>query len=180
MKPSPPSSVKLFCGILYVAQESCEQAQISLESAFSSIDYVSPAFDFDSSDYYEKEMGAPIKRRFISFEKLIHPGALPQIKLKTNLFEVDFSVEARRKVNFDPGYMDFNKVILASAKYNSQKIYLDSGIYADPTLWYEKGRFKPYPHAFPDFKNGMYNQVFLDIRTLMKAASKNQEANVHR
>jgi len=57
---------------------------------------------------------------------------------------------------------------LASAKYNSQKIYIDLGIYADSTLWYEKGNYLPYPYSFPDFKMDLYNKVFLHIRALYK------------
>jgi hypothetical protein len=65
--------------------------------------------------------------------------------------------------------MDLNKVVLASAKYNGQKIYLDHGIYADPTLWYEKGSFHPYPYSFPDFKTGEYIETFIQIRALYKS-----------
>lgn len=74
----------------------------------------------------------------------------------------------KRKINLGPGYMDFDKVVLASAKYNAQKIYLSQGIYADPTLWYEKGVFTACPFAFPDFKTDLYHKIFLHIRSLYK------------
>jgi hypothetical protein len=95
-----------------------------------------------------------------------------KIKIKTNEIEDLVAVKGKRKVNLDPGYMDFNKVILASAKYNGQKIYLDLGIYADPTLSFEKGNFNPYPYSFPDFKTGEYNETFLQIRALYKKGRK--------
>ena len=59
-------------------------------------------------------------------------------------------------------------VELPSSVDNSQNIYLGSGIYADPTLWYEKGAFQPYPYSFPDFKTGLYDKTFLHIRALFK------------
>jgi hypothetical protein len=68
--------------------------------------------------------------------------------------------------------MDTCKVILASAKYNGQKIYMARGIYADLTLYYEKGSFHPYPWSFPDFKSGQYNRPFLRIRELYKVQLK--------
>jgi len=68
--------------------------------------------------------------------------------------------------------MDVCKVILASAKYNGQKIYLTDGIYADPTLHYEKGHFHPYPWSFPDFKTGQYERTFTRIRELYKAGRR--------
>ncbi|NIR47226.1 DUF4416 family protein [candidate division KSB1 bacterium] len=97
------------------------------------------------------------------------------MKTETNKIEERLLVDGKRKVNLDPGYMDYNKVILASAKYNSQKIYLGRGIYADPTLWYEKGEFEPYPYSFPDFKTKMYSSVFLHIRALFKGQRRKSD-----
>jgi hypothetical protein len=168
MIPTDPEPVKFFVAILYSDVDLFEKAIGLLERKFGRIDYRSPAFEFKVTDYYQAEMGGPIYRKFVSFEKLINPGELAAIKIATNQLEDDLAVDGRRKVNLDPGYMDFHKVILASGKYNSQKIYLDRGIYADPTLWYEKGEFMPYPLSFPDFKAGVYNQTFLHIRGLFK------------
>jgi hypothetical protein len=78
----------------------------------------------------------------------------------------------RRRVNLDPGIMDYDKFVLASAKYNGQKVYLDRGIWADLTLHYEKGRFDPYPWSFPDFKSRIYDGAFMEIRQLYKKQRK--------
>ena len=71
-------------------------------------------------------------------------------------------------MNIDCGYIDYDKVVLASAKYNGNKIYLDYGIWADLTLFFEKGKFYPYPWSFPDFRSGMYDAVFVEMRTRYK------------
>jgi hypothetical protein len=168
MQPTEPDPVKLFVGILYSNQEPLQKAIHILEQQFGRIDYKSPEFEFNITDYYKDEMGWPIFRKFVSFANLINPTDIARIKIETNEIEDRLAAEGKRQVNLDPGYMDYNKVILASAKYNSQKIYLDLGIYADPTLWYEKGKFLPYPYSFPDFKSDLYNQVFLHIRALYK------------
>lgn len=140
---------------------------------YGSIDSQSTEFPFDQTDYYLQEMGGPIVRFFISFEKLIHPKSLAQIKIKTNAIEEKIAVKGNRCVNLDPGYMDYDKVVLASAKYNGQKIYLDHGIWADLTLHFKRGHFEPYPWSFPDFKRGLYNNAFLKIRQIYKAQRKN-------
>ncbi len=168
MDPAAPNPVKLFIGALYTEMDLFEKAAGALQALFGQIDYRSPEFLFAASDYYKTEMGWPIFRRFVSFQQLINPGELAGIKIATNEIEANFAVCGARKVNLDPGYMDFNKVVLASAKFSGQKIYLNDGIYADPTLWFEKGEFEPYAWAFPDFKSGEYNAAFAHIRTLYK------------
>jgi hypothetical protein len=130
---------------------------------------------FEVTDYYQDEMGWGIQRIFLSFQRLIDPAGLADIKIDTNRIEDELAVDGRRKVNLDPGYMDVCKVVLASAKYNGQKIYLEKGIYADPTLHYQKGHFEPYPWSFPDFKDGRYESVFLRIRELYKVARRGHE-----
>ncbi len=168
MKPAEPTPVKLVCGILFSDEGLLEQALQSLATAFGRIDYKSPLYAFDCTDYYVAEMGAPIYRQFVSFHDLIHPGRLASIKIACNQMEESLAMVGRRKVNLDPGYMDYDKLVLASAKYNSQKIYLDQGIYADPTLRYERGHYVPAPYAFPDFKSGQYQEAFLHIRAKYK------------
>ncbi len=168
MKPTAPEPVKLFVAALYGDSLLLQQALELLEQKFGTIDYKSPEFEFNVSDYYRYEMGAPLFRKIVSFYKLIDPKEIAAIKIATNEIEDHLAAAGKRRVNLDPGYMDYNKVILASAKYNGQKIYLDLGIYADPSLWYERGEFKPYPYCFPDFKTGVYNPAFLHIRALFK------------
>ncbi len=168
MKPTEPEPVKLFVGILYTDESLLEKAITLVVQNFGETDFESPEFEFTSSDYYKAEMGWPIFREFVSFHNLINPKELAKIKIETNKIEDELTEKNMRKVNLDPGYMDYNKVVLASAKFNAQKIYLDHGIYADPTLWYEKGKFEPYPFAFPDFKTNLYEKTFQHIRFLYK------------
>ncbi len=168
MIPQDPIPVKLICGILYSDDLLLEAAFRALSEQFSRIDYTSPVYPFNVTDYYVPEMGAPIWRLFCSFRDLVNPGTLAGIKIACNRIEEDLAVAGQRKVNLDPGYMDWDKMVLASAKYNAHKIYLDQGIYADLTLRYERGVYHPAPYAFPDFKSGQYNEAFLRIRAKYK------------
>ncbi len=168
MQPNEPTPVKLICGILYSDEALLERAISLLTGRYGRIDYRSSLFPFTITGYYVPEMGSPIWRLFCSFQPLVNPKDLAGIKIACNALEEELAVDGRRKVNLDPGYMDYDKLVLASAKYNAQKIYLDFGIYADPTLHYEKGVYHPAPFAFPDFKSGEYNEAFLRIRARYK------------
>jgi hypothetical protein len=168
VKPTEPVPVKLICGLLYSDADLAEQALLRLSRLFGRIDYKSPMYPFTITDYYNAEMGTPILRQFISFQELIHPLRLPQIKIACNAVEEALAISAMRKVNLDPGYMDYDKLILASAKYNGHKVYLDQGIYADVTMRFEHGGYQAAAYAFPDFKTGQYQQAFLHIRARYK------------
>ena len=187
MKPEEPGPVKLVVGVLYSDAGVLEKGLSLLSEAYGPIDYRSPIFPFDQTDYYVPEMGSPILRIFVSHERLVHPRDLARIKIETNRMEEDLSIPLPaasgrvgnlqdaaniRKVNFDPGILDYDKFVLASAKYNGQKIYLDLGIWADLTLHYEKGRFDPYPWSFPDFKSGRYDAAFTEMRRRFKDQRK--------
>ncbi|MBN2411396.1 DUF4416 family protein [candidate division KSB1 bacterium] len=173
MIPTDPTPVKLFCGILYSDNELLQKAVWLLKERYGDIDYKSKMFPFDMTSYYETEMGSPIYRVFYSFTRLINPKLLAQIKIECNRIEDDLAHDNQRKVNLDPGYMDYDKVVLASAKYKGHKIYLDFGIYADPTLRYEKGHYTPGEWCFPDFKTGLYEKDFMEIRAKYKDQLKN-------
>jgi hypothetical protein len=172
LRPDEPGLVKLFCGILYSSSGALSAACSLLKDSFGIMDYRSPEYPFNVTDYYVPEMGKSIIRLFVSFEKLVHPGMLASIKIETNRIEESIAEQGKRKVNLDPGYLDYDKAVLASAKYNGQKIYLDHGIWADLTLHFEKGRFDPYPWSFPDFKSGLYDQDFLNMRQIYKMQKK--------
>jgi len=164
--------VKLFAGVLYTEGELLQPAKLKLETNYGPTDFESESFEFAISEYYRPEMGWPIYRLFWSFETLINPKQIARIKVECNAIEDAIAVDGKRKINIDPGYMDYDKIVLASAKYNGQKVYLDFGIYADLTLHYEKGDFYPYPWSFPDFKSSTYNKTFLRMREIFKMQRK--------
>ncbi len=170
--PETVKPVKLIVAVLYAEATRLQLAQQELAKAFGEIDCTSSHFSFEATNYYFNEMGAPIFRLFYSFDRLISPEDLAAIKLRTNDIEQALAVDGKRCVNLDPGYLDTDKFVLASAKYHGYKIYLRNGIWADMTLHYEKGRFTAMPWSFPDFKSGAYEKEFLRMREIYKKQLK--------
>ena len=88
------------------------------------------------------------------------------MKLLCNGIETELSRDGKRTVNLDAGYLDHNKVLLASAKEAGQKIYLDKGIYADLAGRYKGGHYQPFEWSFPDFRDGRYDGELLKMRSV--------------
>jgi len=158
--------VKLIVGMIAGREELFELSQTELSSKFGMIDYESEILPFVHTDYYEKEMGKHLKRRFVSFQKPFDPEKLAEIKLFTNQLEEKFSLEDNRQINLDPGYLSLSKLVLATTKDYSHRIYLREGIYAEVTLYYQDKTFKPYPWTYPDYKTKDYQEVFSQIRQI--------------
>jgi hypothetical protein len=164
--------VKLFVVTLHRDAAILESVTLELIKLFGPIDWQSEDFPFDVTDYYEKEMGSKLLRKFLSFENLIMPDEIAEIKICTNELENKYRDENRRKINLDPGYLDTYKVVLASTKFGGQKIYIGKGIYADMTLVMYKGQWEGFAWGFPDFKSRRYDEVLSKIRDLYKARER--------
>ena len=165
---TPVQPVQLIAGVLYANAGLLEQVEEALAARISPIELRSEPFAFDVTGYYGPEMGGDLKRVLYAFRDLVGPETIADVKLATNDVEAYFAASGRRRVNIDPGYIDFHKLVLASAKFLGQKIYIGKGIYADPTLYYDKG-WKPHPWGFPDFKDGRYNDFLTRVRGAYKA-----------
>ncbi len=169
-----PLQVKLISGIITGEVNNLDITQKALARKFGAIDYKSPIYDFNLTDYYQKEMGPELKRQFLSFYKLIDPAVLAEAKLLTNKVERRFSKEGRRLINIDPGYVTASKLVLATTKNYSHRIYLKKGIYAEATLYFKDGAFNPWEWTYPDYKTEGYIETFNRIRKIYMEQIKGQ------
>ena len=161
--------VKLFAALLYRESGPLEEARAALRRKFGEEDFISEPSPFDHTDFYEPEMGAPLFRLFVSYRKLVPPSELVGAKLEAERIENTLCrADGGRQVNIDPGTLDYQKVVLASFKYQGQKIYLGEKVWADLTLYYRKGGWSKFEWTFPDFKTGVYDKTLLEIRRLYK------------
>lgn len=161
-----PSQVKLIIGAIFASEGILIEAKVRLEKKFGPVDFQSSLMPFNYTKYYEKAMGPNLKRQFLSFQRLVNPQRLTAIKLYTNRLEKRFSQAGKRRINLDPGYLDAAKLVLASCKDYSHRVYLDQGVYAEVTLHFQDGNFRFWPWTYPDYKSKDYIQGFNTIREI--------------
>jgi hypothetical protein len=159
-----PDPVKLFVAVLWVDGATLDAAVNRLQECWGPCDFTGLDRPFDLTDYYCAEMGSDLKRRLIAFQDLVPPESLVVAKLTCNGIEDALAGPEGRRINLDVGYLDHNKVVLASAKAAGQKIYLGSGIYADLVGRYTRGRYRPFDWTFPDFRDGRYDAELAALR----------------
>ena len=171
-----PLLVKLFIGMLSPDPALFHDCAKILCREYGPIDFQTDVLPWDKTDYYQDEMGEGIVRKFIFFERLMYPGDLPKAKLFTDRLEHDYAVSdkhrMRRRINIDPGYITEAKVVLATTKDFSHRMYVGSGIFAEVTLRYSlRDRcFMPYDYTYPDYRTDQYRQVFNEARELLRRA----------
>lgn len=165
MKPQPVPPVQLVVGVLEADPGRFAAARRLLVEAFGAEEGLHGPWPFDLTNYYAGEMGSPdIRRWFLAYAEPVLSEQLAEVKLITNRIEEELALEGRRRVNLDSGYLDFHKLVLASAKFHTCKIHLGRGIWADLTLLYHDGRWAPLPWSFPDFRDDRYYAALTAIR----------------
>jgi hypothetical protein len=136
--------------------------------AWGPIALESEAFAFDDTAYYEKQMGAGLRKVFFALERLIDPAALVDCKLASNAWEAEFRAMSEapeaRPLNLDPGYLTEAKLVLATTKDRDHRLYLDRGIFAEVTLHYQHGAWRPREWTYPDYRRSEYHRFFVACR----------------
>ncbi len=161
--------VKLICGIIAARDDIFAKSITYLTDIFGPIDHTSLLMVFKFTDYYAKQMGEGLKRKFVSFAELVSPEKLSEAKIRTNVLEEDMRKEsgsAKRIVNLDPGYMTASALIMATAKDFSHRIPLQKGIYAHLELLFGKNDVKTLSWTYPDYRTEEYHRYFLEVRKI--------------
>ncbi|MFA5336998.1 MAG: DUF4416 family protein [Candidatus Omnitrophota bacterium] len=159
-----PLAVKFFCSFIYSNEDSYLKTRKTLERKFGKIDFESEPSNFSFTNYYEKEMGSPLYRRFVSFEKLRDPAKFVAIKLFCIKIEKKLAHGEKRTINIDPGYINEGKLVLTTTKDYCHRIYVGCGIFEEVTLYYKDSNFQDLPTTYPDYKTPEYKEFFLYIR----------------
>lgn len=165
--PRAFSPAKLICGVIYGREAIYDRAKELLIDIHGPIDLESPAFPFDLTDYYEREMGPGLARRFMSFRRLVEPSRLPDIKIATNALEARIAAEPGgplRPVNIDPGYITASALVMATAKDFAHRIPLDRGIYAHLELVFTRTDVRDLDWTYPDMRRDGPRSFFLAVR----------------
>ena len=166
--PQEPKPAKYFVALLLSDADLLTAVDNDLTELLGAVDDRSEMLPWTASRFYEQEMGPSLWRCFWSFATLRAAAELAAIKLQTQQIEERHRDPAStgRRVNLDPGYLDSFKVVLASTKNASQRIYLDGGIYGEATLMYHDGGFHGLPYTYPDY---VWPETFEFMRRLRAA-----------
>jgi hypothetical protein len=160
----PYTPEKLVVGVLLADTALLSEVRAAIEAELGPVDFLSPLLPFPYTSYYEAEMGGGLRRCFLSASELVDPARLASIKVLTNGLEARFTVDGRRRVNLDPGTLSLSRLVLASTKDSSHRVPVGLGIYAEVTLVYEHGGFRPVEWTYPDYASDAYRAILREIR----------------
>lgn len=171
-KKHPP--VKLVVGMISGQEPIFDAAQRELIAQFGPPDYESALMPWEFTDYYSKELGENLLRKFLGFERLIAPEKLAETKLFANQLEGKLSERGARRINLDPGYLDSTKLVLATTKNRDHRIYIGQGIFAEVTLHFRGKSFRAWEWTYPDYTTPEYIAIFNEIRALYRQQMSSQ------
>ena len=166
--PNESDDVKLVCSLFSPEEKLVDIVIDELTEEFGPADWISQGLFFDRTRYYEREMGWPLYRRFVTFRKLARPEHIIEAKLFTNRIENSLLEGDNRRINIDPGYISLERLVLATGKNYTHRIYLSKGIFADLTLVFHKGTFEPLEWTYRDYSAPEAIDQFNNIREKYK------------
>jgi hypothetical protein len=145
-----------------------------LRARIGPVETTSETMPFDFTHYYDAETGSPLLRRFVRFAPGPGPERLAEIKRTTNAIEAEFASAAApqgppRPINLDPGWLSAFSLVLASCKPFAHRVYLRDGVWAEVTLLWRDGRWRPLEWTFPDYASGRYDAFLTAARDALRA-----------
>lgn len=164
-----PQKVFVFAGLIFWGDFEIDNALKFFERMLGDISKKSDAIPFTHTAYYNKEMGENLFRQWVLFQDLVLPDILIELKHKSNEIEKKFlNKDGGRQINIDPGLVSLNNIVLASTKNYTHRIYLGKGIYAEVTLIYKQGQFRPLEWTYPDYQEKTALRFFTEARMILK------------
>jgi len=167
-KINPHLKVKLIISLIFSQEQILKKTQGLLIRKFGPIDCQSRVMPFTHTDYYRQEFGEGLKKKILSFKKLIAAQELARIKNISNRIEQKSKNGSNRCINIDPGYLSHSKLVLATTKDFAHRIYLNNGIYAEVTLVYTAKTFRGWDWTYPDYRTPEYINIFNEIREIYR------------
>lgn len=168
MRPfTEPGPALLVCSLLSARMAECaDRFRSALEERFGPLAYESGDLPFDHTHYYDRELGTPILRRFLAFDRLVPMNALPGAKHFCVGLEREHMDKERRLANLDPGLITPERLVLATGKNFTHRVYLDRGVWADLTLIWTGGNWLVLPWTFPDYASAPVREHLTALRRI--------------
>tara|TARA_B100000809_G_scaffold123053_1_gene121062 strand:- start:84 stop:611 length:528 start_codon:yes stop_codon:yes gene_type:complete len=156
----------LFFGAFGCSEAYLDDVRELVEREYGPLDSlgVSQVFDFPDAQSYRDTMGTGLKRQFFVCEERHPQDCLAEVK--HGAIELEKRITARRPaaverpINIDPGIINDCRIILASTKDYSHRIYRGGGIWEEITLLYRDGAYRSLPWTYRDFTNPGYHEFF--------------------
>jgi phosphoribosylformylglycinamidine cyclo-ligase len=162
--PKSPPPAALFVAVLFAPAVSYGEVCSEVTREFGDILEASPVFPFHHSEYYAIEMGGNLQKVFFLLARLIDPAAVVEWKLRAQEIESRYTENGKRQINFDPGYLDASKLVLATTKNYDHRIYLGRGIYGDVQLRFRFQQFHFNDWTYPDYRQPEHIAFFEKAR----------------
>jgi hypothetical protein len=157
-----PAPGRLVVSVIFRTEVARDAAVRLMSARLGELRAAGGAFRFDATRYYAGEMGEPLFRQFVVAGEPVRRDALPDVKIHLEGIERGLAEGDRRTVNLDPGLVTAENFVLATGKNFTHRIYLRDGVFADLTLEFRGGEYRPLPWTYPDYASP-------EIRGLLKA-----------
>ncbi|MDR0356317.1 MAG: DUF4416 family protein [Deltaproteobacteria bacterium] len=152
-----PPLVKYFLAVFGPDAAALDEAASRLSREYMKaflgpIDFQSPDYPIRETDYYAKEMGPKLVKRYLSYRHLQFPDHLVHLKLLAMEIETSMASPAGRLVNLDPGYIFSGGLVLSTGKFSGHRLYIGRGLWAELTLHYHRGSFEAQSWTYQDYQ----------------------------
>jgi hypothetical protein len=168
-----PKPGRLVLAVMWSPSFGEDAAMQSIAHAFGPIRSRSDAYEFSTySVYYEREMGAGLRKRFVEIEGLCPRDALPACKrLAVEVEDESVAETGARRVNVDPLLVTLENIVVTTSKNFPHRFYLGEGVFGELALVYRDGAFADFPWTYKDY---IACQPYLtSIRSLLHATLQN-------
>jgi hypothetical protein len=162
-----PSQGLVFGSFLYRQDlHSSDQLSNFWESQFGKSFSLVPTHN-PLANYYSKEMGDDLSRIFFLTSQTFPREFLLSTKLQSLEWEKNWSVDGKRMVNVDIGFLSLENFLLATTKNYSHRVYLGQNIFADLTYQFHQGELQSFAWTYPDYLDDQKKDFLLWGRTFL-------------
>ena len=167
MQPGEPAA--FLCAVMARGADAVDTAVAQLALQFGAVQARSRTWAFDMSAYYEAEMGPGLAKGLVWLGDPIDPERLAGRKRQMLTFEGERAVEGpggelRRTVNVDPGLLSEEGLVLATSKARGHRVAIAAGLWAEVTLLFEGGEYRPLPWTYPDYRGPEVREFLVEVR----------------
>ena len=165
-----PGPVLFFFSVLYNETTISLSEVRALTSSVCPIDFSFNHDYYPMKDYYSKEMGDShhLKRIFFLSSNPIDRIELIAFKKLSDQLEKSNSIDRKRNINIDVGFIALDQVVLATGKPYYHRVHLQDGVFANLELYFQENEFKTFPWSYPDYSHHEIREFFKWARMLLK------------